>query len=186
MRVAVSKPRMQKILNFAADPKKRSAAARLLNNDAQGVVRIAKEIAHNEFHEDRDEGRRPEPNQGKPHYVDSFKISPATVESLQRMTVQWGNAHPAANIIEHGARPHKIVAGMQGSGTGPAISQGRLIFPYKEGASRTNTPGGPPGNWPANFGTGAKRARVKAVNHPGSPAFHIMRRAIRTYKRRNR
>lgn len=186
MRVNVSKPRLQKLLNYAADPKRRAAAARMLNSDAQGVVRIAKEIASKEFHQDRDEGRRPPPNRGKPHYVDSFKIAPATVESLQKMTVKWGNSHPAANIIENGASAHRIEAGMQGSGTGPAFDQGRLVFPYRAGASRTSTPGGPPGSWPANFGSGAKRARVKAVNHPGSPAFHIMRRAIRTYKRRNR
>jgi len=188
MKVTPSQARTDKILNYAADPKRRAVAARLLNTDAKGMVRIAQEIADDEFRQDRVQSRRPEDNRGKPHYVNSFTIKPATVETLQRMVVVWGNSHPAANIIEHGARPHVIASGMQGSGTGPGFQRGRLKFPFRPppGSGNVNTPGGPPGTWPPNFGGGARTASIKQVNHPGSPAFHIMRRAIKRYKRRNR
>lgn len=173
-----SKPRADRIINFAADPRRRGAAARLLNREAQGIVRAAREIAEGEFVGDRDESRRPEKNRGKPHYVDSFGVSRATQESLRAMKVSFGNSHPAAHIIENGAGPHEI----------PASRGKDLLFPFKPppGSGRVNTPGGPAGRWPANFGAGAREAKIKTVNHPGSPAFHVFQRAVRRYKARSR
>jgi hypothetical protein len=170
--------RAQRIAEFALDPKRRGAATRMLKADAEGVVRIAKEIAAKELRQDRNEARRPKPNQGKPHYVESFVITQVKIDSPTKMSVRWDNDHPAAAIIEYGSRPHVIA------------TRKNQIFPYNPRdeagrvADRVTTPGGPPGVWAAN--TGEAVAFIKKVNHPGSPAFHIFRRAVQRYHRRNR
>lgn len=177
-------------MQLNATPRGRATAARILNYHARRIVKIAEEIAAAEFRQDRPEGRRPPENQDKPHYVQSFKILPATQVSINRQEVRWGNTHPAAHIIEKGAREHTITARTRypyasGTGLGPG-QPGFLVFPYKPGATRANTPGGPPGNWPVDFANGRRgggsKAVVPEVQHPGSPAFRILERAIRRYR----
>lgn len=169
--------RIDKIMRFNANPRQRSTASRMVNEGAHSVVRIAQEIAHAEF-KPRSGGRRPRP--GTLHYVTSFFTEEATQDSIGRLVAKFGNRHPAATIIEFGARRHYIVQ-----------HERLLVFPFKKGATRTQ-PGrgvgaGVVGNWPTEFQTpGATTARKQVVDHPGSPAFHIIGRARTAYLSRVR
>lgn len=178
-----------RIQRFNATPGTRSAAAHLLNESARSMIQIAIDIANSEF-KPRSGGRRP--RKGTRHYVTSFFLEEANQDSIGRMTVRFGNRHPAAGYIEYGTRPHEIPPPEFGSGTGPAFATGHLIFPFRPDATRTQ-PGtgrtaGTVGNWPTEFGEpGSVRMYTnEPVNHPGSPAFHIIARAKAAWLDRNR
>lgn len=177
--------RAERVRQLNENPRSRATAARIVNREARRIVAIAEEIARDEFRQDRSKERRPADNQGKPHYVESFKIAPGTERGLNTMVAKFGNTHPAAHIIERGAGPHKIEGSEIASGTGPSLGRKELRFPILFGgqgpANRVHTPGGPPGTWAVNVG---KWLTKDEVNHPGSPAFHIFRRAKQRYKQR--
>lgn len=185
---------VERILTLNGNPRTRAAASRKLNRLAHTVVDEARAIAATEFRTDRPQERRPpESREHGAHYVDSFEIKPNTAEGINRLTIRWGNSHPAARIIENGARPHIIAAGERfASGTGPYTTSGKLVFPYRPPprSQLAHSPGGPAGQWPVDFASGrrggGRTAVVAQVNHPGSPAFHIFRRAIRRLQDRER
>jgi hypothetical protein len=190
VRIELSARREAMVVRLNADPRRRAAASRVVNDQARRVIQIAREIARAEF-KNRSDRRRPRP--GTPHYVDSFKIAPNTQASIDRTTVRFGNTamtedgRPLGVIIEFGADPHKIGERGMASGTGPVFgTTGTFMrFPYRTGATRSKR-GGPPGDWPTEFGEAQEFFGVGVVNHPGSPAFHIFSRAVERYRRENK
>lgn len=164
---------------FNANPRTRAHAARIVNHGAHRVIAIAREIAEEELHNDRPKERRRHPD--SPHYVDCFFVTPTTMDRINRVVAGFGNNHPAAAYIEHGGGgEHTITAVVGGE------NSGNLVFPFRKGASRGG-PGQPPGDWPVRFGeAGSQRMSVYSVTHPGSPAFHIIRRAREAYRRQAR
>lgn len=168
---------VNKIMQFNQNPNTRNTAASYVNHAATTVIRYAKDIADAEFR-DRPSERRPRP--GTRHYRTSFFFHPATQDSIGRLRARYGNSHRAAWIIERGARPHVIAA--RGIGFG-----GRLKYPFKPDAQGTHpgtgiTPG-IQGTWPTEYGPGVQVREDDYVNHPGTPAFHIMKRASTQYRR---
>lgn len=161
-----SAKRIRHILDLNANPRTRAVAARHINHGTRTVIGYAQEIAAAELKNDRPEERRR--TSGK-HYIDSFVVLPNTVDSIGRMVGGFRNTHPAANIIEHGARPHEI----------HATNAPDLIFPHTRDSSR----GGPrksPGSWPV---TGGDELFVGPVaRHPGTPAYRIVKRARDRYR----
>lgn len=187
LQVRLQPIRQEKVIALNSNPRTRAAATRILNQEARALLRFAEAIARDEFVRDRAEFRRPPESRGKPHYVDSFFLLPNEAQGINRQRVRFGNSHPAANIIENGAPRHDIVAGGTASGTGPVFASGHLRFPFDppvDRSKRAQTPGGPPGAWAVN--RGERIASMEKVDHPGSPAFHIFRRARERYRQANR
>lgn len=104
-----------------------------------------------------DERRNPE----SAYYVDSFTIR--TTRSSNQLALGLGNTHPAANVIELGSQPHEI---------NPSESD-RLAWP----ASRDKSSG---------YTEGRVMGIGLPVDHPGTPAYHILASALRSAAQKQR
>jgi hypothetical protein len=173
---------IDKVTHFNANPRSRSAAAQIINDGGRSMIRIAQEIAHQEF-KPRTGTRRPRP--GSLHYVSSFYFEPATQDSIGRFKARWGNDHPHASYLEYGA-PRHFIPKNAGTGKGKVNGvPGYVIFPYDKNATRSQ-PGrgrgpGTVGTWPAEY-TMENWTFSRQVDHPGHKAYRIMERAKKAYQ----
>lgn len=175
VKVTLSPEKAARVAALNANPRTRATAARHVNSGARTVIRFAQEIADDEL-KDRPENRRRSP--GTPRYRDSFFVTEASFDSINRMRAGFGNRSPVANLIENGAAPHTITANPGGA------NSGNLVFPWDPPHSHSG-PGSPPGDWPVTFEEGTRRS-IFSVNHPGQAGFHIFRRARERYRARER
>lgn len=133
----------------------RSGGARLTvaKADAIGLraVAIGKQIADKELRT-RVPERRGE-RAGSTHYKNAFTKRRSTSEFPIRTS--FGNNTDIANIIENGSKPHVI------------RGNPKLKFPGQVG-----DPG-----LPSSFGS-SRFTYAKSVNHPGTPPYRIVERAL--------
>lgn len=104
-----------------------------------------------------DERRNPD----SAYYVDSFTIR--TTRSSNQISLGLGNTHPAANIIEGGSAEHEI----------PPDESDHLAWP----ASRDKSSG---------FTEDRVMGFGLSVDHPGTPAYHILASALRSAAQKQR
>jgi hypothetical protein len=145
----------------------------MLEDDADLVASIAKEIAEGELH--RREGRRRTPESAAfgTHYHDAFEVEVVDNPRIEAVQVRVSNEHPFAWAIEHGMRGHNIIP----------KAGGRMVFPYIPGAARGGV--GKLGAWAltnsdADFLAGA----WTIPHHPGMNEHRVMRRAAERYRDR--
>lgn len=173
---AMSPDTEAKLRRLLADPRRRSGVVTLLNNEGRKMREIAEQISEDELHRRPDDRRTPESLAHGKEYHDSWRVVPAKEQGYDKITVKIGNDHPAARIIENGAKPHTI----QAPSDDPRDA---LVFPFigpvgRGGPGRKGGFAVPWGSAPEFFGT--------EVNHPGVGAHRIGRRARDTYRKRSK
>lgn len=177
VKIEVSPIRAERILDLNRNPRPRATAGRLVNDGVRDLIKIMQEIADAELKDRPQDRRRTE----GPRYRDSFQPIDNHIDNIGRLVGGVKNTHHAARYIEKGTDGHWI----------PKGGTTYLAFPFQPGATRSKR-GGPPGNWPVNFGEGMEFMGDEAVStdffgegkvwHPGTPPFKIMERARRRYR----
>ena len=164
-----------KLRNLLNDPRRRGVVTRILNAESRKILKVAEELAEDELHRRPDDRRSKESLAHGKHYHDSFRIIDAK-ERNGRLQAGITNDHPAAMVIEKGAKPHPIDA---------SDPDHPLFWPLSVRSSAGGV--GQLGSFPVTFeeaqsGSGA----ALQVDHPGVQPHRIMRRARDTYYQRAR
>lgn len=159
-------------------PGVRRKARTILQREGNVIKQIAEEIAEHDLNR-RPANRR---TTSGPEYHDSFVVKVEDGPLLESLMVRVGNNHKWAGAVEYGVKPHVIRERSKGSMTFPWIranSQSPVV--------RSSTRGGVgrKGQWPLAYGSGPNYKPADGfVDHPGAPAFRVLRRAMERYRDR--
>ena len=193
--VRIDQAKLMRLIDKALEsPKARATLARVANDESRKIVVIAQQLANEELH------RRPANRRTKAslehgaEYHDSFVIIPADTSNPSKVRAGITNTHPAAGIIEHGARSHNIPLGDPG--------EKKLRFPGDDdggytvrkelrGGIRTKDfwgrnprrREGVAGQWPL---IGPPWVFREGIGHPGSEPKRILARAADRYRKSTR
>lgn len=165
------------VAKVQTDPATYRSARRLMLQDAQVIVDEAKKIAEAELHRRSSSRRTNESLAHGAEYHDSFKYN-ARGSDVRSLHVRVGNTHPIATIIEKGSGEHPIYAKSN-------LKIG-MTFPWDNATifGKTSGVNSKSQAWIDWTDVDSVSMHVFTVEHPGTNAHRILRRAAERYRDR--